>query len=167
MPNWCVGNLRLRGKLENVKSFLKNEIMAVDNEVAVPTIFDCPYDEEFTITKPEGRRMSPWFYINDTKRNFVDDVRIDGCMYEIDDGSADVVTIIDNFTCAWGMEPEPYLEKAKRYNLDIKMFGWERGLQFEQLIEIGRTGELLRNECHSYSDFGEWMWNSAHPGLGG
>ena len=166
MPNWCVGNLRLRGKLDDVKRFLKNEIMAVDGDTTIPAIFDCPYDEEFVITKPEGKRVSPWFYIKDTKRNFVDDVSIDGCIYQ-DDDKEDYIAIIDNFTCAWGMDPEPYLEKAKCYGISIKMFGWECGMMFEQLIEISNTGELLRNECKSYSTCGEWMWNSGNPNFGG
>ena len=32
MPNWCEGNLRIRGTKENIKNFLENEIVIIKPE---------------------------------------------------------------------------------------------------------------------------------------
>ena len=71
MPNWCEGNIRFRGKQENIKRFLMNEIVyckMVDHETVEekPTIKDDGY--MMLISKPE----QSWFYIKNTIRNLFD-----------------------------------------------------------------------------------------------
>lgn len=169
MPNWCEGNIRLRGKRNAIVEFLKNELKSTGYE----RLADGPItgmveinDEygEVSVRIPEEKKNLAFaaFYIKDTRRNFIDGNCFEVCM---DDKDVDEVhtVCIDGFKAAWGIEPTPYIAKAKKYGIDIRIVGFERGMKFEQEIEIV-DGEIVKNEEIEYDD---WYWECPMPNMGG
>lgn len=163
MPNWCEGNIRIRGTKDGIKSFLKNELLlGANTERKVSAVVE----EHFCdLSVSHGKDHEPLyydcFYIDGTKRNF-----IKGACFEVfaGDESGEVATAcIDGFRAAWDIDPEPYIEKAKRHGVDIKIFGIEQGMQFVRTVEIIH-GELSKNETQTFDD---WDWDCPFPRMGG
>jgi len=173
MPNWCEGNLRLRGTGKAILDFVKNEFEVVGHEkgkgllggqstCAPEIVYECC---EVDAKVPE--QAKDWafldMYIKDTRRNFVGGK---GFSFYIggEDELKDVHTVcIDDFRAAWGVDATPYVEKAKKYGVDIKIIGFERGMEFAQYIEI-INGELIKNDEIKFDD---WDWECIMPNMGG
>ena len=51
-------------------------------------------------------------------------------------------------------------------NVDIKIFGWEQGVGFDQEIEIV-DGEITKNHHTEHKNYADWMWNTAMLYMGG
>lgn len=178
MPNWCEGNLRLRGTRAAILEFIKNEIEVVGHPkgLGIKSFVEGPsscspeiLDEygEVTVKVPEPAK--DWvflsMYIKGTRRNFIE-TRNDFYIYLIDEVETEDVqqtVCIDNFKAAWGFEAQPYVEKAKKYGIDIKIVGFERGMEFAQIIEIV-GGELIKDQEIKFDD---WNWECVMPNMGG
>lgn len=158
MPNWCEGNIRLRGKRGDIEAFLREELTygISDNPVNVKHEFDDCFMFYGMSDDPDKKSWCE-LYVKDTRRNFID------APFEIELYDEDMCVRIDGFRAAWDIDPEPYIEKSKKYHLDIKLVGVEMGQQFERVIEI-IDGEVKRFECHDYKD---WDWEAMFPNMGG
>ena len=71
--------------------------------------------------------------------------------------------LVENFKAAWSVDPEPYVEKSKKYGVDIAIVVYECGLEFRQRIEI-IGGKLVKYEDTEYDD---WNWEADFPNMGG
>lgn len=173
MPNWCEGNLRLRGTGTAILEFVKNEFAFAWHEKGM-SILDAPkccspenvYDgEEVFITVPECAKnhMLLSLYVKGTRRNFIESKQIYFYLGEEENLEKVRTVCIDDFKAAWGVDAAPYVEKAKKYGLDIKIIGFERGMQFAQYIEIV-NGELIKNNEIKFDD---WDWECIMPNMGG
>lgn len=169
MPNWVEGNIRLRGKRNGIADFLKNELMFVATpagnilgSVERELVFHDD-GEEITLSRPDGdgKYIWPSNYIKDTRRNFIDGESIS--IYPDNDPECVQTVCIDGFKAAWGIDPAPYLDKARKYSIDIRIVGFERGMQFMQTIEIV-NGEIVTNEEKTFDD---WDWDCPMPNMGG
>ena len=171
MPNWCEGTLRLRGKRKDIVKFLKDNIRRVGHVSDKFDTVDWPADvneedDGQSITVCRGNSNDDiltydWFWIAGTHRNFIADNPIYIDMYGTEDKTYTVC--IGGLHAAWGVEPEPYVAFSKKYGLDIKIFGSEQGMQFEQCIEI-INGKLVKDEEYRYED---WDWEAVNPNMGG
>ena len=163
MPNWVKGNIRLRGCAHAIVEFLKNEIVCCtysDNMKIVEHAVRCEYENgECIISRPPETDRRGWFYIKGTKRNFVEVDLIYVYLDEKREGTA----CIDGFKAAWVVHPEPYIEKSKKYGLDIKIVGFEQGMEFMQTVEV-IGGDLVQNEEKQFDD---WDWDCPMPNMGG
>lgn len=172
MPNWAEGNLRIRGTHENILNFLREEVVwcAYGEEFGgeakeYPVVVN--YDEQYgsiEIGQPEELAQrkgkgEPWLYIKDTMRNFPEIGNYD--LYLHPNAETDILC----FECraAWGFHSDPYLEKARKHQVDIKIIAYERGMEFKQTIEIV-GGEIVRDEDTQYED---WDWEAEFPHMGG
>ena len=165
MPNWCEGNIRFRGKQKDIKRFLMNEIVycIYEKQETVqkkPTIEDKDY--MLLITKPEHG----WFYINGTRRNFFETDTLE-IWIEEEDPDKEIIVCIDDYRVAWSFEKsEAWQEIVKKYNFDVKMTGYEKGMHFSQVKTIFRNG-ITKDEIHEYENDDDWMWNCPQPNYGG
>ena len=50
-----------------------------------------------------------------------------------------------------------------KYNVDFRMFGYERGGEFSQIMTVSRAGGI-EIKSQEYSD---WDWDCPFPDLGG
>lgn len=168
MPNWCKGNIRLRGKPEAIIEFLKNEFVFTGHK---PLTFDvlefapaisCDYGE-VTLKRPKEADdlIFTSLYIKGTRRNFIVE---DKCLTVYVDVEQEIfIVCIDDFEAAWAIIPDPYIEKSKKYGLDIKIIGFECGMQFMQTVEIV-NGKLLNDH---ETKFDNWGWDCPMPNWGG
>lgn len=160
MPNWCEGNLRIRGTKENIKKFLENEIVYyannTDNEHK-PVI----EEDEYCMSLIQYTGLES-FYIRNTFRNFFFTNRID-IGWPDADPEEEIVVVIDNFNSAWALRKDGWAEHAMKYNIDFRMFGFERGMEFSQVMTVLRDG-TVEQETKQYDD---WNWECPFPELGG
>lgn len=150
MPNWAEGTIKLRGRRENIKSALKEMFIGSD-----ATISEEMDDQALILTFTS---INSYFYINKTKRAFIDKNKIEVLLEE----DFEIIEI-DDFKQAWRVIPKNYQEFSKKYNVDIKIFVFEQGLQFTQEIEIV-DGQITKNETRKYDDY---QWDVPFSKLGG
>ena len=166
MPNWCEGNIRFRGAQKNIRRFLTNEIVCCryENHETVeerPIIQDKDY--LLIIRKPDEHG---WFWIRNTHRNF-----LDGDMLEIwldeEDPDRETIVCIEGFKAAWGFERhDGWPEHARKYEMDVKMTGYDCGMLFSHVKTISRDGTVKETICE-YENSADWMWNCPRPNNGG
>ena len=137
MPNWAEGSLKLRGKCENIASALKE--MLLNNTVTL--------EEEWDGVLLVFNNTAPYFYINKTRRAFINQNQIEVWLEE-----EFCIVELDNFQQAWSAIPENYQEISSKFDVDIKIFTFERGMEFTQEMEISK-GEIIKNVCLEYDDY--------------
>ena len=148
MPNWAKGSLKLRGKSENIASALKE--MLLSNTVTL----EVEYNGDLLIFNSKD----PYFYINGTRRAFINQKQIEVWLEE------EFCTVeLDNFEQAWSAIPENYQEISSKFDVDIKIFTFECGMEFTQEIEISK-GKIIKNVCYEYDDY---QWEVPFSNLGG
>lgn len=149
MPNFAEGTIKLRGRAENIKSALKYMFKAVGNV----TIEEDTDGELITFTSSDS-----YFYINGTKRAF-----IDSKSFEIHLDDDFLIIELNNFMQAWHAIPDDYTKISEKFNVDIKIFTFEQGMQFTQEIEISK-GKILKDIVRKYDNY---RWEVAFSNLGG
>lgn len=148
MPNWAKGSLKLRGKSENIASALKE--MLLSNTVTL----EVEYNGDLLIFNSKD----PYFYINGTRRAFINQKQIEVWLEE------EFCTVeLDNFEQAWSAIPENYQEISSKFDVDIKIFTFECGVEFTQEIEISK-GKIIKIVCNEYDDY---QWEVPFSNLGG
>ena len=148
MPNWAEGSLKLRGKCENIASALKE--MLLNDTVTL--------EEEWDGDLLVFNNTAPYFDINKTRRAFINQNQIEVWLEE-----EFCIVELDNFQQAWSAIPENYQEISSKFDVDIKIFTFERGMEFTQEIEISK-GEIIKNVCYEYDDY---QWEVPFSKLGG
>ena len=149
MPNWAEGSLKLRGKKENIAQALKYMFCTADN---------VEIEEDLEIGLFELTTTAPYFYINGTRRALIQNNKLS---FWLDDDY--LVIEINDFNQAWAVEPEKYQEISSKFDVDIKIFTFECGMEFTQEIEISK-GEIIKNICYEYDDY---QWEVPFSNLGG
>lgn len=148
MPNWAEGTLKLRGRSENIAAALKE--MLLDDTVTL----EDKWDGALLIFNT----TAPYFYINGTRRAFIDKKQIDVWFEE-----EFCIVELDDFKQAWSAIPENYQEISIKYDVDIKIFTFEMGMEFTQEVEIIK-GKITRNKTIKYENY---QWDVSFNGLGG
>lgn len=164
MPNWCEGNIRFCGTKKNIKNFIENEIVYVlphgENPIEVkPTIEEDKYS--MVLYPPEGE-MRDSFYFRNTMRNFIFSGTIEVGWPDAEEDE-EIVVILDDFNSAWAFRSDGWADHAKKYNIDIRMVGFEQGMQFSQIMTIMRDGSVTDNVEH----YVDWNWDCPFPNMGG
>ena len=145
MPNWCVGDLKIRGKAADITRFLTE------------CIEDCKvtFDEfgELEIRNIRGQT------IKGARRVFCDNQNeiING--YELKSGYIVVLPI----SAAWVLSQPEMIELSKKFNVDFRFYGFEWGQEFNQELEIIK-GVLTLDKC---IEFKNYIWECPKPYLGG
>ena len=148
MPNWAEGSIKLRGRSENIASALKQ--MLLNDTVTL--------EDKWDGTLLKFNNTAPYFYINETRLAFIEKEQIEVwleeefCIFEL-----------DNFKQAWRAIPENYQEISSKFDVDIKIFTFECGMEFTQEIEISK-GKIIKNVCYEYDDY---QWEVPFNNLGG
>lgn len=148
MPNWAEGSLKLRGRSENIASALKEMLL---NDTST-------LKEAWDGTLLRFDSTAPYFYINKTIRAFIDQKQIEVWLEE-----KFCIVELDNFKQAWSAIPENYQEISSKFDVDIKIFTFERGMEFTQEIEISK-GEIIKDICYEYDNY---QWEVPFSNLGG
>ena len=164
MPNWCKGNLKVRGKKENIIKFLEEGTSLLDGfwepKEINPKIEvnDC---DEIEIKNLDEAKGINCLYIKGTRRNFIDPVENEIYVYDEDEGKQ--IICLKNFKAAWGIDAEALRVISKRYDIDFKIYAFEAGMEFNQDIEIMK-GKIIKDEEIKFEDY---VWECIEPYVGG
>lgn len=171
MPNWIEGVLKVRGTKENITNFIKNGIDYNDykheilrdekgNFSGVKDI-SVPRNCEKTINDDEiFIKNTMDLYINHTHRMFVNSKNIEHWWIS-NEGEKEVMCI--DIRQAWGFDAENFKKISETFNVDLRVFGTEQGMEFCQLVEV-QNGNIIKNQEISFDDF---RWECPDPRLGG
>lgn len=157
MPNWIEGTLKLRGSSENLKRFFDNAVQpcfSYNPKMQKREDFiTCDYgeDNEFNEVSIESDA-----YIENTSRAFV----VRECYIYWEKAYETVCIPIRQ---AWCFVAEEWAEISKKYNLDVRLYGFEQGMEFCQEVEI-IDGKVTMDNKIRYDD---WDWECPMPRMGG
>ena len=164
MPNWCKGVIKVRGKKEDVISFLENEIL----KMQYVGLFESPKSENIKM-EYDGYAYSykleddnkEYLYLNNSTRCFIEQNEIEIYVYSDSDEKETYVTL--EFKQAWDVEENLFEKLSDKYNIDFNIYASERGMEFERYITLIK-GEFTKNETKEYDDF---MFEAINPEIGG
>ena len=150
MPNWCAGTLRVRGTKEDLTKFVLEGLQPIDY-----------IGEGLEALKMDdyGRVECSRCWIKGTRRGFILDLEEFICDWN-DEGK---ITIGLEAEFAWCISAEELLNSCKQYNVDMRIHAFERGMQFNQIIEI-IDGKITKDEEVNFEDYD---WDCICPNLGG
>ena len=156
MPNWCEGFLKTRGDMQSIKRFLIEGLQAYDltGETRLAGGVSIAYEDEFLIVMMINRVC----HISGTKRAFAEEEEV---YIEERQGEDSIVTI--KIKQAWDMCAAEFAEISKKYGVDLRLFGYERGGQFSRDIII-ENGRITKDETKQYDD---WDWECPCSEFGG
>lgn len=164
MPNWCEGDLKIRGSFKDMVRWCNDNIHIYDYHFANGE-WECSLNTNAVkIEADEGEgyneitvTLQSEAYIEGTSRNFVNE---DTYYSYCEDNN---VKLALHIKAAWDFESKPFLEMAKKYNLDFRFYGFECGMQFNREVII-ENGELITDNEIKYDNY---FWECPCPTLGG
>lgn len=164
MPNWCKGNLKIRGKKGNIIKFLEEGTSLLEGfwepkEIKPKIqINDC---DEIEIENIDEVKGIDCLYIKGTRRNFIDPIENEIYIHDTDE--EEQIICLKNFKAAWGIDADALKVISKRYGIDIKIYAFEAGMEFNQDIEIVK-GKIIKDEEIKFKNY---VWECVEPNLGG
>lgn len=164
MPNWAEGTLKIRGTKENILNFLKNELLGSTYPIFLNDEVEYKHrtvEHEINNYGEYVFRCEDGFYINNTRRAFIYNTELIFDLYEDDDEIPQIE--IEGFRQAWGVISDNYVDHSKKYDLDMKIFAFERGMEFTQEIELCK-GKIVKDVAEEHEDY---FWTVPFAGLGG
>ena len=111
----------------------------------------------------QGKESQISLHIPKTRRNFVDlDSwgEINACKPQ----NSDDFVFATRFKGAWAIDTDAIKEIATEFQIDIRVNGYECGMEFEQLFEVNRSGWVA---CESVIQYMNYTWECPMPLLGG
>lgn len=156
MPNWCEGTLKVRGKKDDIERWLKNALVAPnDEEIPNKQLVEFNLNGEWPKV---AIKQECW--IKDSYRGFIEQDH-DVFTYYYDEN--DIIILMFDTIFAWSVKVEELAKSSKEFNVDYHFYGFEQGMQFNQLVEIHK-GEVIANE---FIQFDDYIWECINPTLGG
>lgn len=147
MPNWCEGNLRIRGTIKQLAEFVKN---AVDDEDVTKYV---ETDTSIDIYLKNGAT-----YLRGSQRTF-----IMGEIFAEAKSPAEKKAVAFDFRSAWGLESDVLLDLAIKSGVDIRLYTYDRGAEINRNVEI-IGGKMVKDETISFDDY---VWECQCPLIGG
>lgn len=151
MPNWSEGCLKVRGKAANVKKFVLEGLHPVDFfDNALPKL-------ELSDLGEVDTDKDCW--IEGKTRGFVENLYADFSFVEDDE----TFTAILDAKFAWAADADELLALCQKYDVDMKLYAFEKGMGFNQDILIV-DGEIRRDCRIAFEDYN---WECICPTVGG
>lgn len=151
MPNWCEGSLKVRGTKENMTRFILEGLR--------PVGFLGEEKAKLQLDEYGDINSNETCWVENTRRGFVKGVEVYLSEYEDDE------TFVEVFDSkfAWGISADELLKTCEKYHVDMKIHGFEMGMEFNQDIEIVDGRILKDEELH----FENYQWDCICPNMGG
>lgn len=169
MPNWAAGDLKIRGKKDDLLNFLQNgleaqltpgeQMTALENGIKNPEpTLKIKFEDEgngiYNLFSPN------YFYIKNTKRAFI---QVGGFDVSLGDRDEEQIIVIPEFRQAWSICKEDFKQISDKFNIDIKNYAFEPGGQFNTELEVVK-GEVTVYKSYSYDNYD---WDSPMSTIGG
>ena len=159
MPNWIRGTMKLRGDRKNIKRFFTEGLEAshwIDEEKLEDQVTDNSNEYELYMCF----QNEP--HIIGTRRAFITDDSVTMDMNEETEGIA-CVDIKQAWSFTDGGNADKWKAISDKYDLDLKLYGVECGMQFVQEIIILRG----KNPIDNVIQYKDWDWECPFPNMGG
>lgn len=164
MPNWCEGTIKMRGKRDNILAFFRKGI----------NVYKHNFDDPDNLIV-EGREL--WYketefgsdieieikedcYIEGTRRAFLEAQTVD--LY-----GEETETVTLNAKQAWSFLVDQFVSIAKEFNIDIRGYGIECGMEFCQEFEIVTKDGETTTTIDEVIQYDDWEWECPFPHMGG
>lgn len=98
-------------------------------------------------------------WIEGTRRGFV--YGLDVYFEDYDDDSIQTIALDAEF--AWAISSEELLEICQKYHVDMRIYAFKKGMEFNLEIEI-INGKITKD---SYFAFQDYVWECICPDMGG
>lgn len=161
MPNWCEGNLKVRGKRSKIINFIRNTLVGIDYcfyEKEIPIELEFFRNSAIGSIKTEDERY--YLYFKESKMLFP----IGTIKFNLCDNEEDNQVLFFGIRQAGDFDVN-YLRKLSKVNdVDLRVVGYESEKKFTHEIEIEK-GRIIKNITKKYGD--EWDWKIDNPSLGG
>lgn len=167
MPNWIEGTMKLRGKRVDIKRFFDEQLeSSADIDGSKKDKSEVVIDESY-----EGYlcyRFSNEPYVIDTRRMFITG---DYAEMQSDEG-----VCAFNIKQAWSFDArrddsdiDVLKAIADKYNVDIKLYGIECGMQFVHEVIVCHRDENGERPCvvDNVIQYEDWDWECPFPNMGG
>lgn len=151
MPNWSKGCLKVRGTTANVKKFILEGLKPVDmrgNELP-----------KLRLSEDEDVESDKDCWIKGTTRGFVENLYVDFSFVE----DEETFTALLDAKFAYGAYAEELLTLCRMYSIDMKLYAFEKGMEFNQDILIV-DGRILNDLTIKFENYN---WECICPTLGG
>lgn len=149
MPNWVEGTLKVRGEKEHLKAFVLNGLKPVDIFGAEKT--------PLVLNEYGDLNYKGACWIEGTSRGFVEN--LDVHLSDIEYGG--IIHLDAKF--AWCINTVELQNACKKYGVDMRIYGFELGMEFNQEIEI-IDGEITMDNAIKFDDY---SWECPCPNIGG
>ena len=151
MPNWSEGCLKVRGKAANVKKFVLEGL-----KPAGFSSYELLKLELSDIGDVETDRDC---WIEGTTRGYVKNLCVDFSFVEDDET---FMALLDA-RFAYMVDAEELLTLCRKYSIDMKLYAFEKGREFNQdILIVG--GKILRDNRIEFEDYN---WECICPTVGG
>lgn len=151
MTKWCKGCLKVRGRVAAVKRFIL--------EGLEPVNFFGDGLPKLEISVLDDVESDNYCRIKGTTRGFVEKFYVDFSVVE--DG--ETFTAVLDATFAWAANADELLALCRKYEVDMKLYAFEKGARTNQDISI--VGGLIIRNC--VIRFEDYDWECICPTLGG
>ena len=163
MPNWVEGIIKFRGKYNDLKRFLEEELIEVDMDFTqdppVSIISNNVTIDEYGDVQGISN-SNTWFK---TFRRAYIDTEWSCSIYETEDDGKDKF-FCANVKSAWDLPIDEIVKIANLYHIDVKGYMFESGMCFERDFEVDRNGNIVKDLDIKHDDYD---WDSINPLLGG
>lgn len=163
MPNWCIGNLKIRGTVANIMRFLNcgiygyqfrlidNRKILVTKKKVDPYVIDLT--EGFQFYVQYGNILNTEIYIEP-----------ENIFTEILESKEDKqVIVLMKLKCSWRFPTSNFRNLSEDYQIDFAFYGFEKGDCFNQDVEIIK-GLVIKDNLITSKDY---YWECISPTLGG
>lgn len=161
MANYISGSMRIKGAEENILSFLSTGIGDVKNSTEGAEEFyphTVRFNEGTNLIWVEHDHKNPNkkdFWIKGSKGHFIPYFAVD-CHYDEDSEMLIDIPI----SARWNFDSEVFCHLSEKYNIDIRVVGYELGAGFGRVIETERGGEISVDE--TLDEF-RYVWEIGDP----
>lgn len=163
MPNWCEGTLKIRGKRKQIIDFINNTLVKVnwnlDEEEERKELPINIVPDEYGEINIETETKEHYLYFKGSRRLFPTstiDIWLDD---EEEEQQVKYLTVKQ----AWDIDVDFLKKLSDENNVDLRIVGYECGMQFSHEIEIVK-GNVIRDKEIKYNN---WYWEVDDPSMGG
>jgi len=160
MPNWCKGELKVRGTKESIKRFIIEGLQPVGYSTLDKVPENSIDEGEHGISRSINSDKFSAFYLVGTSRNFIESKDIE--IYWHNNNEKQIL-VLSNYKAAWDIDVEGLVNLSQQFKVDFKIFAFERGMEFNRDVEI--VGDkTIKNNIIKFDDY---EWECVCPSIGG
>lgn len=153
MPNWCKGNMRIKGNKECIKKFLLEGLQEVIDILGNTRKVELNEYNHINYTR---------LHIKNTMRGFVEGIDENINLDQYCDENQ-VCTFVLNVGFAWDVNAKQIQGICKKYHFDTRLYLFERGMEFNRDIEV-IDEKITKDNTIKYDNY---LWDCIMPNIGG